>query len=76
MTELSNNLIPKAFKEAVDNENFIIGPFALASNIAMMMEGTSGKTKLEILRALNISGSDVDDMRKGFKAYCDLFLVS
>lgn len=57
------------------SENVVASPYGLMSNLAMIFEATNDKTREEFLKTLNISGNDVSGLRKGFKAYCSLFLV-
>lgn len=57
------------------NENVATSPYGLMSSLAMVFEATSDKTRKEFIQALNISSEEVGGLRKGFKAYCDSFLV-
>ncbi|PSN41682.1 hypothetical protein C0J52_07698 [Blattella germanica] len=74
VTDLSNHLVPKLFQAlAPGRENLVFAPFGLATNIAMLLEGAHGDTAKEILKALNLSPKSLDNMRTGFKAYCETF---
>ncbi|KAK6640777.1 hypothetical protein RUM44_012474 [Polyplax serrata] len=75
VTKLSNTWVPVIIKEiSKEHENVVTSPYGLLSNLGMLLEATRGKTREEFLQALNITADDVGDLRKGFKAYCDLFL--
>lgn len=77
VTSVSNDLLPGFLGAlAVHHANVVIGPFGVASNLAMLLEAGSGKTRQEVLGALNVTLDDIATLRVGFKAYCDLFLVS
>lgn len=77
VTKISNNLLPDFLGAlSVGSSNVIIGPFGVASNLVMLLEASNGKTRDEILRALNVSVDDIAALRVGFSAYCNLFLVS
>lgn len=77
VTKISNNLLPDFLGAlSVGNSNVVIGPFGVATNLVMLLEASNGKTRDEILRALNVSADDIASLRVGFSAYCNLFLVS
>ncbi|KAJ9577140.1 hypothetical protein L9F63_006262 [Diploptera punctata] len=74
VTDVTNNLVPKLFQAlAPGRENLVFAPFGLATNLAMLLEGSQGETRKEILKALNLSPNSLDDLRVGFRAYCETF---
>ncbi|XP_046388673.1 serpin B11-like isoform X2 [Ischnura elegans] len=61
----------QAFNE--DHENLVFSPFGFASNIFMLLEGSSGETASEIENAFHFNNESLGNMRSGFAYYYDIF---
>jgi len=76
VTRVSNDLFPSLYGALAPGQtNVVFGAFGITNNLAMLLEASSGKTRQEIMKVLNVTLEDIAALRVGFKAYCTLFLV-